>query len=570
MLATRQTFQLSPEQLTIRNILNKKNFVEIEIWAISNAKPNRNRSHFTVQSMEEGLDSFIDKPILGFFNTEGDFEQHNGKVSYDSELDQAFWDNKEQILGFIRQSDQREIVEKDGLTWIRCTAMIYTQYNFKQVKRLLKDKHKKVSVEIDVLKSEKIDGIEYIYSFVLSGITILGSKGGVPIREGIEGAHLSVLDLIEKRPEEYNKQKEALVFAYAELNNEEDNKLVQDDGTKVTFSVNKSTAALSNADWSVEDRAALRSRIVEDANFAELAKDVFLCLGEGWEAGDVSKLKYPVMQFTADNEVVYNRNGLASAKAYAEKTNNEEVLSKLKEIYTELGLDFAEEQTCDCSEFCDLYEDKEPKNDDDGEGDNGNDDKTDGAKSDDGEGTDNGENSENNDNHSEKHSEEQYKELELRCQDYEEKCGKYEAQCKDYEAKCADYEVKCKDYEAQMAECETKYTAVFTELEEYKSKEKARMAEAQIEHVNSMAAKMGLSAEDIKDITEKCHASAFSAVEDIDKEMAYLSWKKTYTEENQQVKKPEGYSVNIVENSTPVKSQENLSVGERLKRNLNK
>ena len=42
-------FELDSKQIRIRDILNDKNFLEIEIFAISDANPNRNRSHFTLE-----------------------------------------------------------------------------------------------------------------------------------------------------------------------------------------------------------------------------------------------------------------------------------------------------------------------------------------------------------------------------------------------------------------------------------------------------------------------------------------------------------------------------------------
>ena len=73
-------FELDASQVRVRDILNQ-NFLEIEIYAISNAEPNRNGSSFTIDSMRRGVETFIDKPILGFFNSSNDFESHNGKVS---------------------------------------------------------------------------------------------------------------------------------------------------------------------------------------------------------------------------------------------------------------------------------------------------------------------------------------------------------------------------------------------------------------------------------------------------------------------------------------------------------
>ena len=212
-----QFFVLSPEQVQIKETIKNNKFIRLEIYAISDALPNNNGSHFTLEAMRKGLDSFVDKPILGFFNKSGDFETHNGKESYDPELQSNYWDNEEQILGFIREKDEREIVyvPEDKLNWIKLSAIVYTQYNYKQIKRLLKDKKKKVSVEIEILRSERIGDILYIYEFELLGITILGSKNGVPIKEGIEGAHLSVSNS-SLNGEIFNNQKQALAFAYAE------------------------------------------------------------------------------------------------------------------------------------------------------------------------------------------------------------------------------------------------------------------------------------------------------------------------------------------------------------------
>ena len=106
-----KTFALNPDQIRVREILNKR-FLEIEIYAISNADPNRNKSCFTDQCLDKVLSRFTNKPILGFFNKSQDFEEHNAKISYDPEMDREYWDttNGEQILGFIRESDQKEIV----------------------------------------------------------------------------------------------------------------------------------------------------------------------------------------------------------------------------------------------------------------------------------------------------------------------------------------------------------------------------------------------------------------------------------------------------------------------------
>ena len=592
-------FELDSNQIRIRDILNDKNFLEIEIFAISDANPNRNKSHFTLESMQKGLESFNDKPILGFFNKQGDFESHNGRVAYDPEEQVDYWDNSngEQILGFIRQTDRKEIVERDGLHWICCTAMIYTQYNYKQVKKLLKDRKKKVSVEIAVLDSEMVDGIEHIKEFDLKGITILGSRNGIQVKEGIEGAGLSILEVFDAA--RFSGQKQTIIQAYSQLEDDEKNKedgnLAIEDFAKA-LKVNKSKEAMSDTSWGDVDKTELRKRVVEASNFKEIADDVFLDLREGWEEGEVTKLKYPVMQLKGD-ELVYNRGALGSAKAYAEKNGEEEVLKKLKAIYEHLDLDFEAKFDCECDEFCDLYEDDVPC---DGDcGDDGDDDHDDCA-----------------DCSLEKHAEEvvveevkeepaaepvvavekvyteeefnaacdelkmkcheaeskcaeaegKYSELEAKCCEYENKCGEYEGKCADYEKRCAEYEKKCAELEEKCAnyeEMKKSYSEILEKLAVQKVKE-------QKDYIVNACKKMSISDVSKNALVEKCERREYETIEDIDRELAYIDFKK---KKASLMKEDSVYCVNVVsEDKMPVvekfRSKNNLSIEERLKKNI--
>lgn len=564
-----QFFELNSDQIRVRDILGKKHFLEIEIFAISDENPNRNRSHFTLEAMKNGLESFKNKPILGFFN-KGDFVSHQGRANYDPEYDLEYWDNSdgEQILGFIRDEDQIEIVERNGLNWIRCTAMICTRYNYKQVKKLLKDKSKKISVEIDIVDQEKVNDITQINKFELLGITILGSRNGVAVREGMEGAHLSILDLIES--DRYNGQQQALMFEYSQLENnskEEDGLAKEDVGTKSALKVNKSKEAMSDTEWGSVDKTELRNRVVAASNFKEIADDVFLDLREGWEDGEVSKLKYPVMQLKDDSELVYNRGGLASAKAYAEKNGEEEVLKKLKSIYEHLDLEFNSEDKYECEDFCEFYEDKcedcvheecdtqvndcsqnevqeeveevvvedkcedVDKNcdqfDNDHKDGDGEDDKDDDVDDECGEECpeDHGADEPEDDHH--------YEELEAECEQLRMKCGDYETKCAEYEAQCTEFIEKCAGYEARIAELEEQNRlkceecdGVRKELEEANCKLSSIFVAEQCKYIETLACKMKFSEEDIKGIKEKCERKEYTSNEEIDKDMAYVMFQK--------------------------------------------
>lgn len=397
-------FDLSSKQIKFKNILNKE-FVEMEIWAVSDIDPNRNKSHFTLESMERVVanGSIKNKPIVGFFK-ENDFTTHEGVADYDIELQNEYWNTErgERILGWVRESDPVEIVEKDGLHWIKFRCVLCVKYCYAQVKRLLKDRNKKVSVEITVHKSEKrSDGIVDLIDWDLNGTTILGSKNGKEVLEGIPGAHLSILE--DLGGEAFAEQKKVLSFAYEQafgaskdkLNEVEqiseekteafelgpdsvgkeeeklENKVIidgvedfakDDIGTKSALKVDKSKEAMSEKPWGEVDKSELRKRVIAAENFKSIADDIFLDLREGWEDGIEGALKYPVMCLEGE-KAVYNRGGLASAKAYAEKNGENAILEKLEKIYKHLELDEGEEEkeAAEHCDFCEDYECEEPK-----------------------------------------------------------------------------------------------------------------------------------------------------------------------------------------------------------------
>lgn len=227
---TRLFLEVDADQISVTQLL-KKDFLELSMRAISTANPNRNGSWFTKESMERSLGTFVNKPILGYFK-QGDFVSHNGEWKVDGETDLPYfdtWDTEgERILGIIRESDERKIIQgADGLYWITFTCALWSQYNFKQVKRLIKDARrakrtgeaaKNISVEVDITDYEMLEnGVMKINAFELIGVTILGSRNGVKVEPGIENAELSVVDIMGR--ELYDKQVKALRLAYEKLEN---------------------------------------------------------------------------------------------------------------------------------------------------------------------------------------------------------------------------------------------------------------------------------------------------------------------------------------------------------------
>lgn len=280
----RVNFELSSKQIKYKDILNKE-FLELEIWAISDINPNRNKTHFTLEAMKNAIPNMKNKPIVGFFE-KGDFVEHNGYIDYDQELEKAYWNTEkgERILGWIRESDPIEIVEKDGLNWIKFKCVLCVQYCYKQVRRLLKDKHKKVSVEITVHKSEKIGDIEEILDFTLNGVTILGSRNGKPVVEAIPDAHLSVLENLDD--EFFNDQRRVLSFAYKQIDETIDDKenIEKEESTQMEEQLTAQTPEVDTVELTTvaaeEAVVENNSVVTEETNGEAVVNECNSCDGE--------------------------------------------------------------------------------------------------------------------------------------------------------------------------------------------------------------------------------------------------------------------------------------------------
>ena len=117
-------------------------------------------------------------------------------------------------LGVIRNEDLVEVVELNGQTWVHFTCVLWAKYCYRQVKRLLKDKRKKISVEVEVIEShEDENGVEIIDKFTFDGFSLLGED----VTEAIPNAHLTILDKVNDAF--YQKQEKCLSFAYKGLDN---------------------------------------------------------------------------------------------------------------------------------------------------------------------------------------------------------------------------------------------------------------------------------------------------------------------------------------------------------------
>ena len=228
-MSKKMFLEADPKQVSIKSLLGK-DFLELSMRTVSSANPNRNGSWFTEEAQRKALPTYDDKPILADF-ANGDFISHEGDWKHDPDTGMDFWDTLgqrgERPLGVIRGSDRKEVVfdEETGLYWTEITCVLWTQYSYRQVKRLIEDAiaaaenggpTKNISVEVDITDYEELpNGVLKINDYNLCGVTILGSRNGKKVEPGIAGAQLSVLDVISNGL--YERQRHSLMQAYEAL-----------------------------------------------------------------------------------------------------------------------------------------------------------------------------------------------------------------------------------------------------------------------------------------------------------------------------------------------------------------
>lgn len=222
-------FDLSSSSIKIKELMQTKDFIKIELWAISDEYPNNNTSHFPYATMQTNVNDkvFYNKPILGKFNNITlNYEVHNSQNKYDPEYNVTYkdYENGERPLGVIRESDDVRIeTDENGLHWIVFTAVLWVKYNYQGVKKILKSKTSKVSVEVTVYEShEDENGIEIFDKWMFDGVTILGYRPNTQIlaKEGINNAHLTILEKMGQSI--FSHQIKSLQFAYDEFDKNKD------------------------------------------------------------------------------------------------------------------------------------------------------------------------------------------------------------------------------------------------------------------------------------------------------------------------------------------------------------
>lgn len=172
---------------------------------------NRNNSYISAETMEEAIPTFYNKPILGFIfqlsDGSYDFAGHEMIVG-ENEIEY-----EEIPVGVIPESCNAQLVYDKELekTYLEVDGYIYENYS--KAADILRDKNiSKVSVEIaiDDLTYSAKEKMLNINKFHFNGVTILGKdrKSEQPIKEGMEGSNISLLDFDNQRNSYFSSDKE--------------------------------------------------------------------------------------------------------------------------------------------------------------------------------------------------------------------------------------------------------------------------------------------------------------------------------------------------------------------------
>lgn len=378
------------------NVLNQDEDISIVELYLCHLGKNRNNCDIDLECIEASKSSFFNKPIIFRLNNKI-FPNFSTDVVEHAENPEEM-----QMAGQVPESSPIEYIEVDDKTYVKVVGILHKAYVPTLMKILeRKDGNNKVSIEIIVEDSfNKDDGVLKINKFKLRGIALLGED----VPEGIEGSHMQITKFSKDRcnkvymnfskknnnyviPSDiknniYNnllKIKDEKCFNFANdivknsfMKKEElldiknfmkDNELgyssldgdklmeymnsidfsQEDYGIGKKIKIDKSKDSMSDASWGKIDKTELRKKVLDAENYKTLVKDVYMTVEEGWENSPSSKLKYPVMEIKND-VAVYNRNGLSSALGYAEAENDEDVISKVEDIYKKTDLDKEEEK----------------------------------------------------------------------------------------------------------------------------------------------------------------------------------------------------------------------------------
>lgn len=278
-------------------------------------RPNSHQLRISKEVLMEYASTFLNKWLVADMSSVVDAGTHTAK---------------EHIVGRIPKEQTVEFVEdKDGYTRAYVDAVVSKIYAKDFCAIFENDASHKRSVSVEMAVTTP-DSDEYdVLAFKGVGVTVLGTM----YRPSCPESDVEFVRFSEEDSDKFfnkvhsDKLSQLKTFAKERKQSMEEK--------YVSHPIDTSKEAMYDGEW---DGNQTKQDLVKEKNYESLALKVCLCLEEGWKDREVTKLGYPVMTLH-EGKWVYAKRGLSSAKAYAEKENEEEVLKKLKTIYKKLGLD---------------------------------------------------------------------------------------------------------------------------------------------------------------------------------------------------------------------------------------
>lgn len=235
----------------------------------------------------------------------------------------------ESIIGIVPKDQDVEFVEADDDYLDAYVDVVLSKRYAKDAYDVfVKDNDRSVSIEFNYSHPE--DDEYEVESYVIRGTTILGKT----VNPSVPKANITVTRFSEEEADKFFAKVHNNSLTVLKKFVEERKESMAE---SKTYKIDKSKDAMSETPWGDVNKTELWNKIMEAKNKSALVKAVYMVVEDGWEEAPSEKLKYPVMEIKGDS-VVYNRYGLSSALAYAQKENESSVVSKVEAIYKKLGL----------------------------------------------------------------------------------------------------------------------------------------------------------------------------------------------------------------------------------------
>ena len=183
---------------------------------------NLNGSTISKESMDQALESFKNRPILGFIHKVNDEWQFAGHEVHEDENGDQVYD--EYPVGTVPESCNAHYEHNDenDKDYVTANGYIYEEYS-KAAEILQRESEKgnicPLSIEIDIeeLSFNAKEKSLNINKFTFNGVTILGyDEDGNPIHPGMQGANISISSFSKQNNSFFNDNE--LLSAIKELN----------------------------------------------------------------------------------------------------------------------------------------------------------------------------------------------------------------------------------------------------------------------------------------------------------------------------------------------------------------